>query len=151
MWNAYIKLWAFLDPYFAYLVLIIYLEEKHMAYALKKGNKETRKIEVRAEELGDLDEKVGALKFQAEFKKTPSKQWQVDIDNLSSEELIKDKLVNVAGIKNDDGTEASFSPELVDALVSEGFILNAMIQALLVVQGGGKQAEWYKQQKLKNL
>ncbi|MDP3876018.1 MAG: hypothetical protein Q8Q50_03465 [Methylobacter sp.] len=121
-----------------------------MAFALKKGSSKTRKIDVIAKELGDFDEVISTLKFKAEFTHTGSKQWAVDTDNMTTEELLRDKLVDVTGVKNEDGTPAPFTPELVDALLAESFIANALVQALLVTQGGGKQADWHKQAKLKN-
>ena len=121
--------------------------------ALVIGKKNTRKIKVTAEEAGDFLE-VKKHVFDAEFNVLPtSKAAEIRAiagDAELLDDAIKSHIVSIGGVKNEDGTDAEFTPELVDALFEIAWVRNALIQAFFNIQNGETQAAVYKAQKAKN-
>jgi hypothetical protein len=117
------------------------------------GKKETRKFKVTAEEPGDFLE-VKKHVFDVEFKVLPKRKADevrsVVGDAEILDEEIKSALVSIGGVKNEDGTDADFTPELVDALFDISWVRNALVQAFFHIQNGETQAAVYKALKQKN-
>ncbi len=121
-----------------------------MAYALRKGSKNTRWVNVKVPEYGDNDQLLGTLEFKAELEKTPVDQWSNEIEDAKITGVLRSKIKNIADVKNEDGTSAAFSEALVEAVLADQAIVNVLWGLLIVVQAGEKESNFYKQLKLKN-
>ena len=118
--------------------------------ALKLSKRNTRKIKIVAKEPGDLSEEINH-NFIAEFKIISPEDWKVlmDDDDLVKD-VVKDALVNVEGVTDEEGKPIYFDDELANALVSEPWILKPLFNAQLAIQGGTTQSELYKKERSKN-
>jgi hypothetical protein len=117
------------------------------------GKKQTRKFKVAAEEPGDFLE-VKKHVFDVEFNVLPNSKV-AEIRAISGDaelldDAVKSHLVSISGVKNEDGTDAEFTPELVNALFEISWVRNALIQAFFNIQNGETQAAVYKALKAKN-
>jgi len=124
-----------------------------MALVISKEN--TRKINITAEEPGDFT-KVTKHTFDAEFKLLKREELagiretsSVGDDDLAIE-MIFDSIVDVKGVKDENGTEIPFSNDLLKALLDTSWVRSAILQAFWAVQGGITQPALYKALKVKN-
>ena len=112
--------------------------------------KKTRKIKIKAIEPLDL---IASKEhdFIAEFKIISNKQWKALLDDEAVViDVVKMGLKSVSGISDESGKDVQSSPELIDALLLESWILNPLFTAQLAIQGGVTQSELYKKVKAKN-
>lgn len=114
------------------------------------SKKNTRKIKVEATEPGDFTE-ITKHTFTAEFKIIPNDEWkQLLEDDAQLHDVLKRGLVNVEGVADDAGKELPFTSDLVEALLSEPWIVAPLFKAQMAVQGGVSQSELYKKERRKN-
>lgn len=119
--------------------------------ALVLGKKNTRKIKIIAEQIGDFDAVVARHSFDVEFKIMPNTDW---LDAVHSEamtaDLARENMIGVDGVTDELGNPIAFSEELKTALFNETWLVKYLNEAFMTTQGGTKQTELYKQAKRKN-
>jgi len=79
--------------------------------------------------------------FVAEIKKLPvseAKDIMQDVErgNLSDEELLSQYVVDIKGIRGEDGAEVQFSEEVLTQLVDMEYVRKPLVDAFLKVQFG---------------
>lgn len=133
----------------------LYLIRENNIMALKIGSKDSRKINVVAEEPLDF---AGVAKhtFDVDFKILP----KADLDGIRETmnsgdddlavELIFDSIIDVKGVKDDAGAEVPFNTDLLTVLRETAWVRSAILQAFWAVQGGITQPALYKALKSKN-
>ena len=118
--------------------------------ALVLGKKNTRKIKVIAEQVGDFDAVV-RHSFDVEFKIMPNTDW---MDAIHSETMVADmareNMIGAEGVTDEQGNLVTYSEELKAALFNETWLVKYINEAFLATQGGTKQTELYKKEKRKN-
>jgi len=119
--------------------------------ALILGKKNTRKIKVIAEQVGDFDVLVARHSFDVEFKIMPNTDW---MDAVNSEamttDLSRESMIGVEGVTDDLGNPVAYSEELKAAMFNETWLVKYINEAFMAIQGGIKQTELYKKEKRKN-
>jgi hypothetical protein len=114
--------------------------------SLKIGKKDTREIKVQFDEPGNL---LTVTKHDAvvEFK-VLSRQEYININDSDDKEgridAILDSIVNISGLKNEDGSDCVYSEDVGKALFDVSWIFVPLIQAWHAVQSGSTQSDYYK-------
>ena len=121
--------------------------------ALVIGKRSTRKFKVTAEEPGDLLE-VTKHNFDVEWSVLTKDKVNEIRSILGDQEAvdteIKAALVNVSGVKLEDGSDVEFTPELKEILFNTSWVYSALFTSFWEVQNGVTQAAHYKALKAKN-